>query len=483
LVVGSGLGAAAILAGCRSPRNGSTAGSAPSSAASKPRLKNIPGQAAPELKPHPSPDDLKGGPQWTPPDLSGKTLTLWGLNYAPHVERYKMLAQKFKEKTNADVKVEPQNDPQKAMLTAVAGNKTPDVICLMAKLSGQLVKQKALLPLDDVIFKATSIDMGTWWMPDAIGSYVFQGQHLGVPVEGSGTGFSVTGRTDLIESAGKKASSLWPGSTKESEWPAKGVHFESYDQLYALAGELQVSSGSKVTVWGQNRQGWDQQALTSLLYQLDVNWWDEERGTFNLDNDACVEAIKTMVTIPYGKHIETKLAVGNVVNAFVAKQTALGIGNTSCAGEGAKIKIAGENVIAPSLQAGKTPVFMGEGGWGFEIPTQAKNKDVAIEFAKFVTTYDAQFIWSQIYGGFSPACKALVNSPIYQGTSPLKTGQRRVLVALQNTKYWGNGWDPQVGTIIGNVIDLVRTGKSTAPQASKQLQSQLTAQQKEFNGG
>lgn len=408
---------------------------------------------------------------------------MWGLNYAPHVERYKLLAAKFKEKTNADVKIEPQNDPQKAMLTAVAGNKTPDVICLMAKLSGQLVKQKALLPVDDVVFKSTSINMDKWWMPDAIGSYVFEGQHLGVPVEGSGTGFSVTGRIDLIEGAGKKASTLWPGSIEESDWPAKGVQFNSYDELYALAAELQQTNGQKVVVWGQNRQGWDQQALTSLVYQLGVNWWDESRGAFNLDNDACVAAIRTMVTDPYSKHIESKLAVGNVVNAFVAKQTALGIGNTSCAGEGAKIKIPGENVIAPSMEPGKTAVFMGEGGWGFEIPTQAKNKDLAIEFAKFVSTYDAQFIWSQIYGGFSPACRALVKSPIYEGDDPLKRGQRRVLVALQNTKYWGNGWDPQIATIISNTIDLVRTGKSTAAQASKQLQSQLTAQQKEFVGG
>ena len=261
------------------------------------------------------------------------------------------------------------------------------------------------------------------------------------------------------------------------------MNFDTYDDMYALAQEVQQTKGSKVSVWGQNRQGWDQQALTSLLYQLDVNWWNEADGTFNLDNPECVKAIETMVTTPYGKKIESRLAVGNVVNAYVAKQTALGIGNTSCAGEGAKIKIPGENVILPSMVDGKTPVFMGEGGWGFEIPVQAKNKDLAIEFARFVSTYEAQFIWSQIYGGFSPACRALVNSPIYQGNTPLKRGQRRVLVALGNTKYWGNGWDPQVGTIIQNEIDLVRTGKADAATASKELQKQLTAQQKEFVGG
>jgi spermidine/putrescine-binding protein len=479
---------AAVAAGCRSsgdaPSTGANTGGtpSPSSSAKQPKLVEVKGTAAPELTASPAAADLAGGPQWTPPDLSGKTLVLWGLNYAPHVERYNMLAAMFKQKTGATVKVEPQNDPTQAILAAVAGNKTPDVLCLMAKLSGQLVKQKALLALDDVVFKDAKIDMAKWWMPDAISSYAFSGQHLGVPVEGSGTGFSVTGRTDLIASAGNNAMSLWPGAIKESEWPTKGVHFDTYDHMYALATELQQTKGSKVGVWGQNRQGWDHQALTSLLYQLDVNWWDEEKGTFNLDNEECVKSIETMVTIPYGKKIESRLAVGNVVNAFVAKQTALAIGNTSCAGEGAKIKIPGENVIAPSMVPGKTPVFMGEGGWGFEIPVQSKNRDLAIEFAKFLCTYEAQFTWSQIYGGFSPACAALQPSPIYQGSSGLKRGQRRVLVALKSTKYWGNGWDPQVTTIIGNEIDLVRTGKVDAAAASKALQKQLTAQQKEFVG-
>lgn len=477
---------AALAAGCRgSGDDSSTTGAgtpSPSRTTAQPTLVNVKGTAAPELTASPAPDDLVGGPQWTPPDLSGKTLVMWGLNYAPHVERYKMLAEMFKQKTGATVKVEPQNDPGQAILAAVAGNKTPDVMCLMAKLSGQLVKQKALLAVDDVVFGDAKIDMEKWWMPDAIGSYMFGGQHLGIPVEGSGTGFSVTGRTDLIASAGNNAMSMWPGSVKESEWPTKGVHFESYDEMYALATELQQTKGSKVSVWGQNRQGWDHQALTSLLYQLDINWWDEEKGTFNLDNDECVKAIQTMVTIPYGKKIESRLAVGNVVNAYVAKQAALGIGNTSCAGEGTKIKIPGENVIAPSMVPGKAPVFMSEGGWGFEIPVQSKNRDLAIEFGKFLCTYEAQFTWSQIYGGFSPACAALKTSPIYSGKTALQRGQRRVLEALKSTEYWGNGWDPQATTIIGNEIDLVRTGKVDAAAASKALQKQLTAQQKEFAG-
>jgi ABC-type glycerol-3-phosphate transport system substrate-binding protein len=123
---------------------------------------------------------------------------------------------------------------------------------------------------------------------------------------------------------------------------------------------------------------------------------------------------------------------------------------------------------------------MGEGGWGFEVPAQGKQIDLALEFMRFLTTYEAQFTWSQIYGGFSPACKALQNSAIYAGNTALKRGQRRILVSLQNTHYQGNGYDPQCEGLVTQIVDQVRTGKMNAADASKEMQKQLTEQQKRY---
>lgn len=474
-VATSGIALSGLLTGCAADdSNGSDGNGGPG-------FTEVKGTAAPELTPAPEPADLVGGPQWKAPDLSGQQLTMWGLNYAPHVDRYKRLAAQFKELTGATVNVQPQDDPQGKILAALAGGNVPDVICLMGQMSDQVVKAKGLLEIDDVVFGDLSIDIEKWWLPDAIGAYQFPDRkHYGVPVESNNCS-TVTGRTDLIDQAGSAAKALWPGAAPESEWPEKGVWFDSYDDLYELAGRIQQkASDGKVKVWGMNNQGWEFMSIMSIMYQLGTFWWDDEEGTFNLDNDAAVQAIDLTVTFPYGKKIESKLGVGNVVNGFVAKQVALALNNTGAAGEGAKLKIPGENVLLPSAVAGEQPVFVGQGGWGFEIPAQAKNRDAAIEFLRFMCTYDAQFTWSQIYGGAAPACHALIDSAIYQGSDPLKVGLRRVVIGLENTRYQGHGFDPQSLTLPAEIINTIREGKLTSKDGAAQLQQQLTELQERW---
>lgn len=476
-MLGSSALLATTLAGCSTGKGMSSAG-ASASASAAPSLIAPTGSAGKELEPNLKTADLTGGPQWTPPDLSGQTLTLWGLNYAPHIERYKLLIKRFQAATGATVKLQPQDDMIKQSLTSFAGGNPPDVLCIMGKMSDQLVKQGGLLDLTGM-YADLKIDMAGWWMPEAIQAYTFGDKLYGIPVEGNAHA-GVGARLDLISAAGSKVDGLWPGAEKESDWPTKGVHFESFDQMFQLASALTQKSGEKVKVWGQNRQGWDTQQLASLLSQQDVAWWDEGAGQFNLNNDACVAALELMVPKPYGMKIESNLAVGNSVNAFVAGQAALGIGNDSAAGEGTKAGFKATNVVHPSIVDGAVPKFVGEGGWGFEVPLKAKNQAAAIEFAKFITTYEAQFTWSQIYGGMSPACHALLKSEIYLGDSPLKQGQRRLLTAGANTTYQGHGYDPQIEPLIITIMGTLREGKSTPKDTAADLQKQVTAQQQRY---
>ncbi len=472
-VVGSSALVAGTLVGC-STNNGPAAPST-----SQPSLVAPSGTAAPELQPDASKVDVTGGPQWTPADLSGATLTMWGLNYAPHIERYKLMVKRFEEATGATVKLQPQDDVGQQMLTSLAGGNPPDVVCLLGIASDQLVSQGGLLDLTDVVYGDLKIDMPKWWLPDAIGAYTFGGRQFGVPVESSPHA-GVSCRLDLIAAAGSKVDGLWPGAEPEDAWPAKGVHFQDFDQMFELAKALQQKSGEKVKVWGQNGQGWEIHRLAAMMFQQDTLWWDEAAGTFNLDNDSCVQALEYMITKPYALGIEANLAAQSTVNAYVAGQTALAIGNDSAAGEGTKAGFKGTNVVQPSIVPGAEPKFLGPGGWGFEVPVKAKNQAAGIEFARFATTYEAQFTFSQIYGGMSPACRALIKSEIYQGDTPLKSGQRRLLVAGENTQFQGHGFDPQVAGMFTAILGSVREGKVTTQEAAAEMQKQATAQQKRY---
>lgn len=433
-----------------------------------------------EVLPHPSPAELVGGPNWRASDLSGKTITLWGLEYAPHVGRYKLLANLFHEKTGCEVKIEPQANPQGAMLAAMASGKVPDVLCLMGRMSDSIVRHGGLVALDDLVYKPLGIDMTKWWTGDGIHAYYWDdfGQHFGVPTE-SNAHASTTVRTDLVNQHGAAAAALYPGSISESSWPNKGVWFDSNEELWELAKMLQVDAGGKVKTWGLNSQGWEECNLATFMAQQGVEMFDSQKRKWNFDTEAGVKAFETLVSTPYSMHIETVLGVGNLVNAFVAKETALARGNDSAAGLGIAAGVPAENVIQPSMVAGQRPIFRGEGGWGFELPSQSKNRDTAVEFLKFMTTYDAQYIWSQIYGGMDPACAAIAGSNIFQGGGATKLGLRRILIALESTRFYGH-WDPNSITTIENMAANVRAGKYSAKEAAKVLQGQLTTETREY---
>ena len=429
-----------------------------------------------ELEPPPEPPKFEGGPKWTPRDLSGKTIVLWGIQYDPHVERYKLLGQTFEKRTGAKVDVQPQEgDLGAKFMSASAAGTAPDVVCYMGISTPPLVRQKAILPIDTEVFTPLGIDVEKWWRPGAIGAYTGDGQHWGVPHEDNWDGYTVTTRSDLVEAAGDGAKALWPGSKGED-----GVWFKSYDDMFALAEMLQQKDDKGgMKLWGLNSSGWEPHSLFSIMRSLDTFWWDPENQKFNMDSDAAVKAIELLVEKPFKLGIEGVLGMSQI-NAFVGGQVALARGNGTAAGEAWKLGIEGENVIAPPPIEGKTPLFVGEGGWGWVLPSQAKDKDASAEFLRFACTYEAQYIFSQIYGGSPPATWGILDSDIYTGDHPVKVGLRRIVKALENCVFfgWGFGTWGTVSQVTLEALTAVREGKLKGPEAAKQMQDGFTEQLK-----
>jgi ABC-type glycerol-3-phosphate transport system substrate-binding protein len=115
---------------------------------------------------------------------------------------------------------------------------------------------------------------------------------------------------------------------------------------------------------------------------------------------------------------------------------------------------------------------VGEGGWGFELPANVANPAAASEFLRFMSTYEAQYIFSQIYGGSPPATWGLMETDIYQGDHPVKVGLRRVVRALEDCVFfgWGYGVTSTIGTIISENLDLVREGSMNSQEAAQRIQ-------------
>jgi ABC-type glycerol-3-phosphate transport system substrate-binding protein len=173
------------------------------------------------------------------------------------------------------------------------------------------------------------------------------------------------------------------------------------------------------------------------------------------------------------------------MNALLAGKVAIGLGNNAMAGEAAKIDIPVESIIRPPVTPGQDPSFVGEGGWGFEVPVQAKQKETGVEFLRFIASEEGQYIWAGIYGGVMPASPLVMDSDVYQGDGPVKRSTRRGLQALKNTVYygWGFGIPSEMESITSTAIQQVRTGELTAEEAANQMQEEMENHFKQWQEG
>jgi ABC-type glycerol-3-phosphate transport system substrate-binding protein len=170
--------------------------------------------------------------------------------------------------------------------------------------------------------------------------------------------------------------------------------------------------------------------------------------------------------------IETQLD-DHHMNMLFAGKVGVAMGNSGMAPEGAKLKLKVESVTTPPAIPGKEPLFVGQGGWGFEIPTRAKNKEIAIEFCKWMSTREGQVIYAQIYGGVVPSTPSVMDDPIYQGDDIVKISRRRAIASLKNTVYRSNEWGLNV-TGADVPLTKCRQGAMTAQEACKALQQIMT---------
>ncbi len=402
----------------------------------------------------------------------GKEFIFWGLEYDPHVDRYHALADAFEKKTGYKANIQPQAWPlETKLLAAITAGTQPDVVCVMGIVSVPLFMQKAVIEMDDVVYKAAGVDPLKFFYPEALQAYTWNGHYMGIPLESNQVSQSVGTRYDFLDEVGDKAKALWPGLNKKDG-------FDSFDQMWELATVLQKKDGNNVTRWGMSGQGWDLDQFLSIMRSLGKFFWDAQNQKFLIDSDEGVKAMQLYIETPVKKGIETELD-DHHMNSLFAGKVAVAMGNTGMAPEGAKLKLADgtqmkvESVTTPPAIPGKVPLFVGEGGWGFEVPTRAKNKDIAIEFCKWMATREGQVIYAQIYGGVVPSTPVVLDDAIYQGDDIVKISRRRAIASLKDTVYYGNDWGLN-RTGSDAPLTKCRQGAMTAQEATKSLQDIMT---------
>lgn len=476
LVGTSGFAVATVLAACQAPSTASptvapanSPTAAPTSAAAAAPTKASPVSApvatAASAETTPLSSTAATGPIYSPAKLNGRTINVWILDFAPFKEYWGKLGQRFEQLTGAKVNFQPQAWPLEVKLVAaMAAGTVPDVVNLMGKDTATVIppKRDLLEPTDDTVFKTLGIDTNNYFTPDAIGCWLSDGKHWGVPLQDSVVSLCYYTRPDYLKAS--NAEDLWPRTQ------GKDI-FDSFDHVYELAKKLQQESNGKVMRWGTNSAGWMRTNLFSAMKTLGVDWWEPGNKKFNMDSDAAIQAIEAIIATPVKLGIETQLNQ-TAEDAFDQGKIALSRSTISTQSAAQQNHFSVTDVAAPPLKGGKV-AFVGEGGWGAVVPRQAKNKDAGLELLKFLVTPDGERIWLPIFGGTPPAIKALRDDPLFQSADAENT--RTYLTYQPLTTYMGNGYGDEevMSPMIDSVGDEVRQGKLTAKQAAQQIQKNL----------
>jgi multiple sugar transport system substrate-binding protein len=297
--------------------------------------------------------------------LSGE-LTVWAMG-----NEGVLLGDFAKEFTNQNPNVKIDVTPvdwgqaSQKLLTAIGGNQTPDVSQMGTDMMGQFIKTGALEPVPATIDKSKYFE-GAW--NTGVGP---DGQAYSVPwyVETRVLYY----RTDIAEKA---------GITKAPE---------TWDELKAMAKALKAKGGAQ---WGISLGTKNWQEFLPFVWS---NGGDIVKdGQFTLNSPEAVEALSF-----YDSFFEESLTPKQVpegfdiTNGFVAGTHPMffsGPWHLGLIKDLGKEKIEGKWAIAP-MPRGKSDGVSFVGGGNMVVYRNAKNKDLAWAFVRWLTDPKTQVGW------------------------------------------------------------------------------------------
>lgn len=136
--------------------------------------------------------------------------------------------------------------------------------------------------------------------------------------------------------------------------------------------------------------------------------------------------------------------------------------------------VAGNVGVAPLPKGGKNGRHTGAlGGWGLAITKKSKNKKLAAELIRFLTSFKELRRRSRV-GGYIPPIKALFKDPAVLKANPLFQTTELILreAALRPSRQTGAHY-PRVSLIFQQAIHTALQGERSAEEALIQIEKQL----------
>ncbi|PPK70823.1 sugar ABC transporter substrate-binding protein [Actinokineospora auranticolor] len=350
------------------------------------------------------------------PPAGPRTLTVWLMNGSAPKTLVEALHKEFQDShKDVTVKFEEQqwNGIQDKLTTALSGNDAPDIIEVGNTQAPKFASEDVL---EDLTASVNDFN-GANWLTSLKDSGNWDGKQYGIPFYAANR--EVLYRKDMFEAAG-----ITTPPTSRAEW------------LEAIT-KLKAKYGSDPDFQPLYLPGQNWYALLSFIYDEggDIAKKDGTKFTATLDSPeakAGIEFYKQLLEAsgtkaPKDADEQTPEQAGIYGGGKVAMMIGLPWEVATAAKSDPTIKDKTSGFPIPSKTAGQTaPVF--QGGSNLAIPAKAKNKDLAKDYLKLITSdkYQADFAKAGMIPGTSKDVSALQSDPVNAAMAKASTNGKAV---------------------------------------------------------
>lgn len=330
------------------------------------------------------------------------------------------------------------------LLTAIAAGTVPDVVRLYSQSQASLMATGAFAAVPDGLVDPAA------FFPNVYSTNVKDGVAYGVPMDAYATMFQY--RKDLAEKAGLSAPKTWEElKTFASALKAQGVEWP-----------LSLDVGYDI----YNAQG-----LNEYVHQNGGSLVNADMTEWTINSEQNVQALEfwgSLITEGYASPDGPKFL--DTVPWFTSGQIAgkdIGPWFEQFLVDPNGRDWVDQHLATAPVPAGPAGSFSALGSGSLAVLADAKNPDAAWKLIRYMTQPDVQISWYKAFGSL-PAVKAAWDDPAV-AANPLLDAERTALMTAVDVPQVPT-WN-QVGTYLGQQMELVARGQASAKEVLDDVQS------------
>ena len=330
------------------------------------------------------------------------------------------------------------------LLTAIAAGTVPDVVRLYSQSQASLMATGAFAAVPDGLVDPAA------FFPNVYSTNVKDGVAYGVPMDAYATMFQY--RKDLAEKAGLSAPKTWEElKTFASALKAQGVEWP-----------LSLDVGYDI----YNAQG-----LNEYVHQNGGSLVNADMTEWTINSEQNVQALEfwgSLITEGYASPDGPKFL--DTVPWFTSGQIAgkdIGPWFEQFLVDPNGRDWVDQHLATAPVPAGPAGSVSALGSGSLAVLADAKNPDAAWKLIRYMTQPDVQISWYKAFGSL-PAVKAAWDDPAV-AANPLLDAERTALMTAVDVPQVPT-WN-QVGTYLGQQMELVARGQASAKEVLDDVQS------------